>query len=109
MEHKNAHLPFRPLSDKPRAFWEIAQMNPGVERRRAMVQYLLQQRREASTLQSIRVNQRWVLPITDPDLQVLLRRGILLRARTGGRPGKASSFKRNTELRLAPEITSVPF
>lgn len=76
-------------------------MNPGVARRSLMTQILLRRRAEGDTFQGVRVNDRHVLPSSDPDLQVLVRRGVLVRTRvsSGGR-------KRNTELHLAPSVTA---
>ena len=101
LEHKTAHLAFAPKRQTLPAWWEVARMNPGVARRQLMMQILLRRHSESDTYQSIRVNDKHVLPSSDPDLQVLVRRGMLLRRRTssGGR-------KRNTELYLAPKATA---
>lgn len=96
VEHKRAHLAFAPKSTALPPWWEVAIMSPGVARRRLMLQILLHRRAQGDTFQGVRVNDRHVLPSSDPDLRVLVRKGILVRRRvnSGGR-------KRNTELRLA--------
>jgi hypothetical protein len=101
MEHKLAHLSFRSQPQVLPAWWEVARMSPGVARRQLMTQILLHRRAQGDTLPAVRVNDRHVLPSSDPDLQVLVRRGILLRRRvsSGGR-------KRNTELHLADRVVA---
>lgn len=96
MEHKTAHLPFATKSQKVPDFWTIASMNPGVARRHAMVQYFLYLRSQGDTSPYIRVNSKYVLPSTDPDLKVLVRQGVLYRMRPANIPVR----KRNTELHL---------
>ena len=103
MEHKHSHLKFSTQPKTLPAWWEVARMNPSVARRQLMVPILLQRRSQGDTLQGVRVNDRHVLPSSDSDLQVLVRRGVLLRRRVNG-----GGRKRNTELYLAPCVdTSV--
>lgn len=96
VEHKVAHLAFAPKRQTLPDWWQVARMNPGVARRQLMTQILLRRRELGDTYQGVRVNDKHVLPSSDPDLQVLVRRGVLVRKRvsSGGR-------KRNTELHLA--------
>ena len=61
-----------------------------------MTQILLRRREQGDTFQGVRVNDKHVLPSSDPDLQVLVRRGVLVRKRVSG-----GGRKRNTELHLA--------
>ena len=99
LEHKLPHLRFTPKSPVLPVWWEVARMNPGVARRQLMTQILLRRRLHGDTFQGVRVNDRHVLPSSDPDLQVLVRRGILVRQRTSG-----GGRKRNTELHLAANV-----
>lgn len=101
MEHKTAHRAFLPQSPALPAWCEVARMRPGVARRHLMQQILLRSRAQGDTHQGVRVNDRYVLPSSDPDLQLLVRRGIFLRRRVGG-----GGRKRNTELYLAPNVVS---
>ncbi len=97
VEHKVAHLAFAPKRLALPDWWQVARMNPGVARRQLMTQILLRRRSEGDTFQGVRVNDKHVLPSSDPDLQVLVRRGVLVRKRVSG-----GGRKRNTELHLAP-------
>lgn len=101
LENKLPHLRFTPKSPVFPAWWEIANMNPGVARRQLMMQILLHRRLQGDTLPAVRVNDKHVLPSSDPDLQVLVRRGILVRQRTSG-----GGRKRNTELCLSPSFSA---
>ena len=101
MEHKTAHLAFMPKRETLPAWWEVARMNPGVARRQLMMQLLLRSRSNGDTYHGVRVNDKHVLPSSDSDLQILVRRGMLLRRRVSG-----GGRKRNTELYLAPNVAA---
>lgn len=96
IEHKAPHLAFAPKRQVLPDWWQVAQMSPGVARRQLMTQILLRRREQGDTFQGVRVNDKHVLPSSDPDLQVLVRRGVLVRKRVSG-----GGRKRNTELHLA--------
>ena len=96
IEHKAPHLAFIPKRQVLPDWWQVAQMSPGVARRQLMTQILLRRREQGDTFQGVRVNDKHVLPSSDPDLQELVRRGVLVRKRVSG-----GGRKRNTELHLA--------
>lgn len=97
MEHKRAHIPFLKKLRPSLYFPTIGRMEPGSARRKIMIEYFVRQR-EQGFEPAIRVNARYCLRSSDSDLMLLVKRGILVRTRTGGRPGS----KRTTELHLAP-------
>lgn len=101
MEHKHPHLAFAAKAPILPDWWKVSRMNAGSIRRRLMIEVLLDRRARNSPYQGVRVDDRHVMSSQDSDLQILLRRGILLRKRinSGGR-------KRTTELHLAPHVVS---
>lgn len=73
-------------------------------RRRALLLEWLRTTDEPGTARSIPVNKRWQANTIDPDLQYLMKKGVLVRERNfGGRrhPKNRSSHKRQTYLVLA--------
>ena len=80
-------------------FWDAYCKRPGGPRRRALL--ALFRRHPTSPLP---VNNRWQCNTVDPDLQQLLKKGLLVRERSGGgrrNPKNRSSGKRQTYLVLA--------
>lgn len=103
MEHKSAHLAFAAKAPVLPDWWKVSRMSAGSIRRRLMVQVLLARRASNTPYQGVRVDDRYVMSSQDPDLQLLMRRGILLRRRVvSGMGGR----KRNTELYLAPHVVA---
>jgi hypothetical protein len=85
------------LNTAPR-FWEAYRARPGAARRQALLA-LFQQYPDGQ----LPVNNRYQANLADPDLAVLLKRGLLRRVRGGRRqhPLNRSSAKRQTYLVLA--------
>lgn len=75
-------------------------MNHGVQRRKAIVQYL--KLSEQGTMWGITVNRKYCPQLKhDRDLQYLLKRGILVRTRVG------TKFCKHTVLRLKESMVSL--
>ncbi len=82
-----------------KGFWERYRSPPGSLRRKALI--ALFQAYEGARLP---VNNQWQANTCDPDLALLLKRGVLKRARDGGgsrHPLNRTSRKRQTYLMLA--------
>lgn len=87
-----------PLNCAP-AFREVYRQHPGLPRRRSLVALFLRY-----PLSRLPVNNRGQANVCDPDLRYLLKKGVLVTVREGGRrqhPLNKSSRQRQTYLVLA--------
>jgi hypothetical protein len=79
-------------------------MRPGTRRRELLIEMLTTPDANGSLPHGIAVNCKWQANTIDADLQVLLKKGVLVREREGGgrrHPKNRSSRKRQTYLVLA--------
>jgi len=93
-----------PLNCAP-AFWDTYRTRAGSLRRRSLVAIF-----ERYPLSKLPVNNKWQAKSADPDLAVLLKRGVLVQVRSGGsrrHPMNKSSSKRQTYLMLASQAGKV--
>jgi hypothetical protein len=87
-----------PLNCAP-TFWDAYRTRAGSIRRRALLAIF-----EHYPLSKLPVNNKWQAKSADPDLAVLLKRGVLVQVRSGGcrrHPLNKTSSKRQTYLMLA--------
>ena len=87
------------------SFWNTYRTRAGSIRRRALLAIF-----ERYPLSKLPVNNKWQAKSADPDLAVLLKRGVLVQVRSGGsrrHPMNKTSSKRQTYLMLAPQPSGV--
>lgn len=81
-------------------FWPTYRQRPGQARRLALVAIF-----ERHPRSKLPVNNKWQANTVDPDLQYLLKRGVLVQVRS--HPGFRNSSKRQTYLVLASQAGAV--
>lgn len=92
-----------PLNCAP-GFWDAYRQRPGMPRRRSLVALF-----ERFPLSKLPVNNKWQANTVDPDLRYLMKQGILVQVRGGGRrrhPLNKSGRKRQSYLMLAAQVNA---
>jgi len=81
-------------------FWPTYRSRPGMARRHSLVALF-----ERFPRSKLPVNSKWQANTVDPDLQYLLKRGVLVQVRS--HPGFRNSSKRQTYLVLASQAEAL--